>query len=93
MRLRGRLEDADHLELYSSEVQQPPRPQPTTKSRQWPTERLAGPQCPWAAFQQRAVEFHLRNATAWANEATGQDLAAQVDPDFQHGPAALAAHA
>ncbi|MGJ5752422.1 CO dehydrogenase maturation factor [Streptomyces puniciscabiei] len=43
----------------------------------------------WAAFQRHAVEFHLRNAAAWANEATGQDLAAQVDPDFQHGPAAL----
>jgi CO dehydrogenase maturation factor len=45
----------------------------------------------WAAFQQHAVEFHLRNATAWANEATGQDLAAQVDPDFRHGPGAVAA--
>jgi CO dehydrogenase maturation factor len=45
----------------------------------------------WAAFQKHAVEFHLRNAAAWANEATGQDLAAQVDPDFQHGPEALAA--
>ncbi|MEV6055081.1 adenylyl-sulfate kinase [Streptomyces sp. NPDC052107] len=43
----------------------------------------------WAAFQKHAVEFHLRNAAAWANEATGQDLAAQVDPDFHHGPAAL----
>ncbi|MFJ9543880.1 ATP-binding protein [Streptomyces sp. NPDC101225] len=45
----------------------------------------------WAAFQQHAVDFHLRNAAAWANAATGQDLAAQVDPDFRHGPAALAA--
>ncbi|CAM5561195.1 ATP-binding protein [Streptomyces stelliscabiei] len=45
----------------------------------------------WAAFQKHAVEFHLRNAAAWANEATGQDLATQVDPDFQHGPTALAA--
>ncbi|MEV6113739.1 ATP-binding protein [Streptomyces sp. NPDC052109] len=43
----------------------------------------------WAAFQKHAVEFHLRNAAAWADEATGQDLAAQVDPDFRHGPAAL----
>ncbi|MGW3956382.1 tyrosine-type recombinase/integrase [Streptomyces sp. NPDC004752] len=43
----------------------------------------------WAAFQKHTVEFHLRNAAAWANEATGQDLAAQVDLDFQHGPAAL----
>ncbi|GHK00011.1 ATP-binding protein [Streptomyces sp. NPDC003753] len=45
----------------------------------------------WAAFQKHAVDFHLRNAAAWANEATGQDLATQVDPDFQHGPTALAA--
>ncbi|MGW4790523.1 ATP-binding protein [Streptomyces sp. NPDC004230] len=45
----------------------------------------------WTAFQQRAVDFHLRNAAAWANEATGQDLAAQIDPHFEHGPAALAA--
>lgn len=45
----------------------------------------------WAAFQKHAVEFHLRNATAWANEATGRDVTTQVDPDFQHGPAALSA--
>ncbi|MFB7112042.1 ATP-binding protein [Streptomyces sp. NPDC056291] len=45
----------------------------------------------WAAFQRHAVRFHLRNAAAWADEATGQDLATQVDPDFQHGPAALTA--
>jgi CO dehydrogenase maturation factor len=44
----------------------------------------------WVTFQRRAVEFHLRNAAAWADRATGQDLAAQVDPDFRHGPAALA---
>lgn len=44
----------------------------------------------WAAFQRHAVEFHLRNATAWADEATGQDLATQVDPDFRHGPTAVA---
>ncbi|MFD9445756.1 ATP-binding protein [Streptomyces sp. NPDC060006] len=45
----------------------------------------------WDAFQRHAVEFHLRNATAWADRATGLDLAAQVDPDFRHGPAALTA--
>ncbi|WP_026151731.1 ATP-binding protein [Streptomyces prunicolor] len=63
----------------------------------WTLERLceavdARPK-DWAAFQRHAVAFHLRNATAWANEATGQDLAAQVDPEFQHGPAALATFA
>ncbi|MCT9010550.1 ATP-binding protein [Streptomyces rhizosphaerihabitans] len=45
----------------------------------------------WAAFQKHAVDFHLRNAGAWADEATGQDLAGQVDPDFRHGPEALTA--
>ncbi|MFF3751909.1 ATP-binding protein [Streptomyces sp. NPDC002018] len=43
----------------------------------------------WAAFQKHAVEFHLRNARAWANQATGIDLATQIDPDFRHGPDAL----
>jgi CO dehydrogenase maturation factor len=37
------------------------------------------------------VGFHLRNATAWANDRVGADVAAQVDPDFVLGPAALAA--
>ncbi|WP_181808356.1 ATP-binding protein [Streptomyces shenzhenensis] len=45
----------------------------------------------WEAFQRHAVEFHLRNAAAWADAATGRDLAAQIDPDFRHGPAALPA--
>ncbi|WP_055492198.1 adenylyl-sulfate kinase [Streptomyces sp. TP-A0356] len=44
----------------------------------------------WDAFQKHAVEFHLRNAAAWADRATGHDLATQVDPDFRHGPVALA---
>lgn len=44
----------------------------------------------WAKFQRQAVDFHLRNAAAWANDRTGHDLADQVDPDFHHGPQALA---
>ncbi|MEH0551338.1 ATP-binding protein [Streptomyces sp. B21-101] len=43
----------------------------------------------WPALHRHAVHFHLRNARAWANEATGQDLAAQVDPDFTPPPALL----
>ncbi|GAB7105739.1 hypothetical protein JCM4814A_40530 [Streptomyces phaeofaciens JCM 4814] len=43
----------------------------------------------WPALHRHAVEFHLRNARAWANTATGQDLATQVDPDFVPGPASL----
>ena len=47
----------------------------------------------WSRFTRQAVEFHLRNANAWANAKTGEDLAAQVDPEFVLGPAALAAGA
>ncbi|MFB7497495.1 adenylyl-sulfate kinase [Streptomyces sp. NPDC056161] len=47
----------------------------------------------WAVFQRHAVDFHLRNATAWADDATGLTLADQIDPEFRHGPAAMAAFA
>ncbi|MFI6324935.1 ATP-binding protein [Nonomuraea sp. NPDC050556] len=43
----------------------------------------------WARFGAQAVDFHLRNARAWANERTGIDLATQVDPGFVYGPASL----
>ncbi len=43
----------------------------------------------WARFGRQAVEFHLRNARAWANERTGLDLADQIDPGFVYGPASL----
>ncbi|MFH9355512.1 transposase [Kitasatospora sp. NPDC017646] len=43
------------------------------------------------SFQSQAVAFHLKNAVAWANESTGEDLAKQVDPGFVHGPATLQA--
>ncbi|MET7290563.1 ATP-binding protein [Streptomyces griseoloalbus] len=43
----------------------------------------------WARLHRHAVEFHLRNARAWADDRTGEDLAAQVDPDFVPGPTAL----
>lgn len=43
----------------------------------------------WRRFGMQAIEFHLRNAAAWANRATGLDLAAQIDPDFVFGPAGL----
>ncbi|WP_416971162.1 ArsA-related P-loop ATPase [Streptomyces sp. 4F14] len=39
----------------------------------------------WPALHRHAVDFHLRNARAWANEATGRDLAAQVDPEYVPG--------
>jgi CO dehydrogenase maturation factor len=40
----------------------------------------------WDRFHHQAVEFHLRNARSWGNERTGQDLAAQIDPEFVPGP-------
>ncbi|MGW1271975.1 ATP-binding protein [Streptomyces sp. NPDC002491] len=43
----------------------------------------------WPALHRHAVHFHLRNARTWANEATGQDLASQIDPDFTPGPHSL----
>lgn len=43
----------------------------------------------WDRLHRHAVEFHLRNARAWADARTGENLAAQVDPDFVPGPAAL----
>ncbi|GIH93076.1 ATP-binding protein [Planobispora siamensis] len=49
-------------------------------------KHLDGREKDWERFGRQAVEFHLRNARAWANRATGEDLAAQVDPDFVFGP-------
>ena len=47
----------------------------------------------WHRFQEQAIDFHLRNATAWANDATGEDLSGQIDPDFILNPhAQLTAH-
>ncbi|GAA0916029.1 ATP-binding protein [Nonomuraea longicatena] len=43
----------------------------------------------WARFGRQTAEFHLRNAHAWANERTGLDLAVQIDPAFEYGPASL----
>lgn len=40
-----------------------------------------------ARFTRQAVQFHLRNAQAWSNDETGQDLAGQIDPEFVLGPA------
>ncbi|MDC2957817.1 ATP-binding protein [Streptomyces gilvifuscus] len=43
----------------------------------------------WDTLHRHAVEFHLRNARAWADRATGEDLAHQIDPHFVPGPPAL----
>ncbi len=44
----------------------------------------------WPRYTAQAVEFHLRNAQAWGNARSVEDLAAQVDPDFVLGPQRLA---
>jgi CO dehydrogenase maturation factor len=36
----------------------------------------------WDRFYRHAVEFHLKNAEAWANRQMGLDLGHQVDPQF-----------
>ncbi|MFL6115180.1 MAG: ATP-binding protein [Catenulispora sp.] len=45
----------------------------------------------WGKFTRQAVHFHLKNAKAWGDRATGVDLSAQVDPGFVMGPEAFAA--
>jgi CO dehydrogenase maturation factor len=46
----------------------------------------------WPKFTRQAIEFHVKNARAWANSAVGEDLEAQVDPEFVLGAAPLAGH-
>jgi CO dehydrogenase maturation factor len=50
-------------------------------------DRLDAQPKDWTKFGRQAAEFHIRNAHAWANRATGEDLVAQVDPGFVYGPA------
>lgn len=45
----------------------------------------------WSRLQRLAVELHLRNAQAWANARTGEDLSVQIDPDFRLEQAARSA--
>lgn len=37
----------------------------------------------WEQFYQHTIAFHRKNAHAWANAATGEDLTEQIDPDYQ----------
>jgi CO dehydrogenase maturation factor len=41
----------------------------------------------WDKYTRHAIEFHLKNARAWASAAAGQDLTAQIDPGFSLAPA------
>ena len=56
-----------------------PRPAPRLP---WSSTPLNAQVKDWATFTRQATEFHLKNARAWANTATGQDLTVQVNPDF-----------
>jgi CO dehydrogenase maturation factor len=47
---------------------------------------LDGRQRDWARSHELAVQFHRRNAVAWANAVIGEDVAAQIDPDFVPDP-------
>ena len=65
---------------------------PSATPARRPTPRLpcsSTPSTPrskdWETFTRQAVEFHLKNARAWASTATGQDLTAQVDPGLIMG--------
>ena len=44
----------------------------------------------WDRYTRQAAEFHRKNARAWASAAAGEDLTAQIDPEFTLGPHALA---
>jgi CO dehydrogenase maturation factor len=47
----------------------------------------------WERFHRQTVEFHLRNASAWASAAVGEDVAGQVDPGFSMTAAVTGAQA
>ncbi len=38
----------------------------------------------WERYYMHAVDFHRKNAHAWANTALGIDLTTQIDPDFRY---------
>jgi CO dehydrogenase maturation factor len=52
-------------------------------------DRLDAQPRDWDAYARQAAEFHRRNARAWASAAAGEDLTAQIDPDFTLGPHTL----
>ena len=42
----------------------------------------------WDAFYKHMIEFHTRNANAWASKQVGEDLTKQIDPEFSLSKAA-----
>jgi CO dehydrogenase maturation factor len=53
-------------------------------------DRLGAQPRDWGRYTRQAAEFHRKNARSWASAAAGQDLTAQIDPEFTLGPHALA---
>ena len=45
----------------------------------------------WPKFTRQAIEFHTKNARAWANAALGLDLETQIDPGFVLGETSMSA--
>lgn len=45
----------------------------------------------WGRYTGQMVHFHRRNAESWGNAKTGQDLLAQIDPEFVLGESLLTA--
>ena len=39
----------------------------------------------WPRYTAQAHQFHVRNALAWGNAKTGEDLASQIDPEYVLG--------
>ena len=56
------------------------RPQPSCTKRWTPSPGTG------INTRRQAVEFHLKNARAWASAAAGKDLTAQIDPGFSLAP-------
>nr|BBH90956.1 ATP-binding protein [Thermosporothrix sp. COM3] len=55
-----------------------------------------GCQKDWEKLYRQALEFHRLNALSWANAAVGEDLLAQIDPEFslaEHISGGMATHA
>jgi CO dehydrogenase maturation factor len=46
-------------------------------------QKVDGIEKDWHRFTALAHHFHAKNATAWANAATGVDLTAQIDPEWR----------
>ncbi|CUU59366.1 CO dehydrogenase maturation factor [Parafrankia irregularis] len=44
---------------------------------------IEGTKRDWDRLHRQMIEFHVKNARSWANDAVGTDLSCQIDPDFR----------